>query len=90
MTDQPKITSLQLVAAIAAEQTRETIQTLTAKGLPLDSVLSGILGEAVSAFASDQGWGEAAALLEELARQARTLQEPGGPELAGAQVAGRA
>lgn len=79
-----------VVASLAAKGARELIGHLTACGLPLDAVLSGVLGEAVRTFARDQGWSEAAGLCEELARQARTLASPEARRLAAEQPAGRA
>ena len=48
------------VAGHAAASVRQSVAYLQSLGLPLDAILSGILGEAVRTFAADQGWEEAA------------------------------
>lgn len=80
----------QHVAQLAAKSIREGMAHMTSLGLPLDALLAGVMGECVRIFAQDQGWEEAAGLCDDLARQARTLAQPGAPALAAAQPAGRA
>ena len=90
MKTDPKLTLNELVATLAAEKTRDEVQALTSRGLPLDAVRSGVLGEAMRLFARDQGWSDAALLCDELGRQARMLAHPASAKLATARPAGRA